>query len=406
MEPRPRHTLFHVEPSSPLAQLAVQAAEHPALQPVDRARVHATQLTGDFGAQELQALQRYLQATSDSRTLRSIIQQSTAHVRIGRPGEDPAAAEKDAERRSKEREAWRAAMRNRASHRDYLDMVSDVRKEEVDAAKAESFSLYSQQMSLGGSLLVTLFSAALLGYFLGRAWFGASDPRCMVTSVVCGMAMLMVEGLLMVSRLSRVDMMNLDPAAKAKQQQQAVAEAASLKQLPGQLSAAAAANADDHHQLEHEHDGGGGDRATAVSSASAVVAPVSVSGASNAAAAGGYGSSSAVLRNRVTGQSHHPALAASAQAPSSASSTATSAGANSAAASGSIATTNAATGRSAADAALRRLQAAAASLSASDLGPRPAVGAVASSAGAASGTGTSDPEPGGATSSYTTKKDR
>jgi hypothetical protein len=103
------------------------------------------------------------------------------------------------------REAWRASMRARQEHRDYLDLVTDLRAREITQAKAGSFGLLTQQLSVGVNLIVSLLSAVALGYFLGRAWYGAGSAAAWVGAITCGIAMLLLEAFLIVSKLTRVD---------------------------------------------------------------------------------------------------------------------------------------------------------------------------------------------------------
>jgi hypothetical protein len=198
--------LYHVpSPASPLALAAAEAAECGSVPADDRAALRAALRDGDFGAHELRALSSFLSSSSGG-TLSSLLASSAATVRVGVSGRAPGrVATREEEETRRRREAWRAEMRSRAAHREYTGLVADVRKEEVDAAEALGLNLYSQQASIGGSLLVVLVSASLLGYFVGRAIFGADSAKPFVVAIVCGMAMLMVEGVLVVTRLSKVD---------------------------------------------------------------------------------------------------------------------------------------------------------------------------------------------------------
>ena len=103
-------------------------------------------------------------------------------------------------------DARREEMRGRQAHRDYAALVTDVRRAEVAGELAAGFRLFSQQLSLGASLLVTLVSAALLGYFAGRAWFGpARHADALALAAGSGVTLFVVEAVLIVGRLSRID---------------------------------------------------------------------------------------------------------------------------------------------------------------------------------------------------------
>jgi hypothetical protein len=188
------HVLYRVGVQSPLALAAVEAAErlsdatNPSVGEASsnaqgdatplRLRPFAAANEMDLGAPELAAISAYLNRAGDARTLVGLLRSSGAHVRVGKPGADPAAeaAAQEAQRKyAAAKAAWRQEMEARSAHREYRGLVSDVRREEESAARAETFALYGQQLSVGMSLLLVLFSAALLGYFAGRMIY-PDDP--------------------------------------------------------------------------------------------------------------------------------------------------------------------------------------------------------------------------------------
>lgn len=104
-------------------------------------------------------------------------------LRIGIIGQ-PSSEELHIQRNEKQlrKQLWRQEMRSRAAHTEYLSLVQDIRKDEIEASKPNEIVEYKAQMSLGISLLVVLFSGALLGYILGRAWYGQAST--MVSNLV------------------------------------------------------------------------------------------------------------------------------------------------------------------------------------------------------------------------------
>jgi hypothetical protein len=58
-------------------------------------------------------------------------------------------------------------------------------QEENRERERQSFSLFSQQASVGLNLIVTLLTAVACGYYLGRAWFGVESGKVCVTVCLC-----------------------------------------------------------------------------------------------------------------------------------------------------------------------------------------------------------------------------
>ncbi len=216
--PPPPRVLYRVAADSPLALVAAEAVACAALGNGDRSVLanrisSASQASSstssssssssriDFGTRELRALRSYLgtpegqssaqrhskvtvSTVAKDGVLGSLLAASSAKVKVDGGGgvseamdEDTpegraakAAAVAAAEEYARAKEAWRAEMRARAEHRAYNSLVSDVRRAEAEAEKERQQGLAGtmQQASLGGSVLIVLFSAALLGYFAGR----------------------------------------------------------------------------------------------------------------------------------------------------------------------------------------------------------------------------------------------
>jgi hypothetical protein len=120
-------------------------------------------------------------------------------------------------KRAARREAWRDEMRARAEHRAYSVLTASVRPDgatrhggddlPVDPATVtiSGVSSYREQMSVGAGLLFTLLSAIALGYYAGVRLFGLSSPVPWVLALAAGIMALMVEGALLVIRLSKQD---------------------------------------------------------------------------------------------------------------------------------------------------------------------------------------------------------
>lgn len=93
-------------------------------------------------------------------------------------------------------------------------MVADVRRREITQEKAESFALYKQQLSIGLNVLVTLLTAAIVGYALGRHFIDVNNKAGpYIVAGAFAVIMLLVEVVLVVSRLSRADAAGLTSAA-------------------------------------------------------------------------------------------------------------------------------------------------------------------------------------------------
>jgi hypothetical protein len=90
-------------------------------------------------------------------------------------------AQNEEERR---REAWRGEMRNRGEKREYNDLTADIRGRELLQARSEAFSLYSQQMSIGMNVIVSLLTAIAVGYALGHHLFGHHNIHAVCIPVI------------------------------------------------------------------------------------------------------------------------------------------------------------------------------------------------------------------------------
>lgn len=149
-----------------------------------------------------------------------------------------------------EREAWREAMRSRAAHRDYNTLTSDVRWREVEQARAEGFATYKQQLSIGLNVLVSLITACVFGYFMGKHLVDQHNKAGpWIVAAAFGVILLMVEAILIVTRLGKADSdrkqlqeraLQGDPDALAATQASFHAPPAAAAHLPSQLPGVAA----------------------------------------------------------------------------------------------------------------------------------------------------------------------
>ena len=102
------------------------------------------------------------------------------------------------------RQAWREEALARAAHREYNQLVAGL-PGLPDASPAVTFSSFRQQLSLGGAAFAGLFTAVSMGYYLGRLLYGGDDGRAWTVALFCGILLLVVEMLLLVIQLHRMD---------------------------------------------------------------------------------------------------------------------------------------------------------------------------------------------------------
>jgi F0F1-type ATP synthase assembly protein I len=185
------------------------ALTSPSTPAADAALLAARRALGHWDAAGLAALRAHLVRTgdADARALTRVLRASGASLR---PEPKPSATEELARQRAGEsaedaRERRREELRARAAHREYAQLTASVRREEMDAKKTDTFSTYRQQLSLGMSALLGLFSAAVAGYYFGRILFGRDDSRAWMMSLGFGIVLLLVEMGLLVIQLSRAD---------------------------------------------------------------------------------------------------------------------------------------------------------------------------------------------------------
>lgn len=182
----------------------------PSTPPADAALLKARRALGHWDAAGLAALRAHLVRTgdADARALTRVLRASGASLR---PEPQPATAsnelarQRDGESVEDARERRREELRARAAHREYAQLTASVRREELAARQVDTFSTYRQQLSLGMSALLGLFSAAVAGYYFGRILFGRDDSRAWMMSLGFGIVLLLVEMGLLVIQLSRAD---------------------------------------------------------------------------------------------------------------------------------------------------------------------------------------------------------
>lgn len=82
-------------------------------------------------------------------------------------------------------------------------MVSNLYTRERHEVGKQGFALFSQQASIGASLLLSVLTAALAGYYLGRLVFPHDSGAPLVMSLIFATAMLLIDAFLIILRLSR-----------------------------------------------------------------------------------------------------------------------------------------------------------------------------------------------------------
>jgi len=208
--PPPYEIVYQVLSDSPLSKTAEDLLSSGILNSSQTSAVQASCSTGIFDNRSLCALREGLfkrnSNLSDEKTIvLDLIKSSSAKDHVTRQNN----LKKDEKSRLEEKEAKtrrRNELFDRQAHREYAELTSSVRRVEEKNTQAAGFKLYSQQMSLGMSLLVTLISAVLLGFFAGRQMFGVERPGAALTvAAIAGTSLFIVEAILMISRLSRVD---------------------------------------------------------------------------------------------------------------------------------------------------------------------------------------------------------
>ena len=205
---------FKVSADSPLSLTAADLLLSGKLTPSQSTALSLACSTGNFDQRSLYALRDGLvlkNPNSDevkNQRILDLIKKSSAKAHFSREV-NADLDKKDNKSRIDMEEAKakrRLELTDRQAHREYAELTSSVRRVEEKNSQAAGFKLYSQQISLGMSLLVTLISAVLLGFFAGRQMFGVERPGAALTvAAIAGTSLFIVEAILMITRLSRVD---------------------------------------------------------------------------------------------------------------------------------------------------------------------------------------------------------
>ena len=153
--------------------------------------------SGIFGTLELSVLSTFLTKEGSSITVKELVAEAEWE---GLSEEERASKSLELlasdEARARRREALRAA----AEEDDYNRLIG-----KKEGLKDEGLRAFAPQAALGGSLLVALVSATLLGYFLGRNLFGPKGAWTI--ALIFGVGTLILEATLLLLRLSRSDAM-------------------------------------------------------------------------------------------------------------------------------------------------------------------------------------------------------
>lgn len=97
----------------------------------------------------------------------------------------------------------REALIARSEHRAYDALVASVRRVELGQSQQDSFSSYRQQLAIGSSVLLSLFSAVALGYYGGLRVFANDASKAWACAAFCGTSLLVIEVILVLFRLQR-----------------------------------------------------------------------------------------------------------------------------------------------------------------------------------------------------------
>jgi len=99
------------------------------------------------------------------------------------------------------RDAARESQRLAAEEAEYQRLLGGQGR----TVNPDGLRAYAPQAALGGGLLIALLSATLLGYFLGHNIFGPNSTGAWTLALMFGIGTLVLEGTLLVLRLSRND---------------------------------------------------------------------------------------------------------------------------------------------------------------------------------------------------------
>jgi hypothetical protein len=208
---------FRVQRDSALSVAARAALESGALPSVEREELTACAERSLFSAAALRAVRVHLAVAGGGGSVRALLAASSASAELV----DAALLSSDGTVAASStalgaREAWRAEMRHRASHREYGGLVRSVTRGEEAAGKADSIAGYATQASHGLGLLLAFLSSVALGYYAGHVLYGQASGMPLTLAVLAGAACVMVEGSLLLIRLSKADA-SAAPAAAARE---------------------------------------------------------------------------------------------------------------------------------------------------------------------------------------------
>lgn len=208
--PRDEHAIsasaWAVPPDAAATLRAIASMKH-GLTPRDAARLtQAADGVRPMCVATCTAISAYLRAQDGSSGPRSLTAWLKAHGctpvllrRTARPTTPPIDDSTPA------RDAWRSEMHSRAAHREYDNIVADLTSREARAMETGAFRHMSQQIQIGVSALFALLSAAAVGYYLGRQLYGAGSTQEWLFALIAGVVLLVVEMVLLISRLAKVD---------------------------------------------------------------------------------------------------------------------------------------------------------------------------------------------------------
>lgn len=156
--------------------------------------------SGVFGTADLSTLSTYLQLETNPNgpTVKELVQEAEWEglSEEGRLEKERAAAASQIRRDAARESQWLAA-----EEAEYQRLLGGQGR----TITSDSLRAFAPQAALGGGLLIALLSATLLGYFLGHNIFGPNSTGAWTLALVFGIGTLVLEGTLLVLRLSRND---------------------------------------------------------------------------------------------------------------------------------------------------------------------------------------------------------
>jgi hypothetical protein len=216
--------------------------------PASLAALGESAASGAFGPKELALLQEYLDVAAESAPpAYPSVKQMVAAASLEGLSEAELAARTLQELQARARRAAvRAGLQAAAEAAEYSRMTGVKPQGE---GVGEGLRAFAPQAAAGSGLLLALLSATLLGYFLGRNLFGVGSDGAWIMALVCGGGTLLLEGALLLLRLSRAEALEAQRRrAKSRLAAEAVEAALAAEAAAAGTAAAVATPAVEQHE--------------------------------------------------------------------------------------------------------------------------------------------------------------